>query len=245
MPIFKLVLVSLLVFSFCGLDLPTLWGQEAPPDSGGAPPPSPPASALTVQRLFDGASLAGWRVLSFGGEGDVSVSNGALVLDMGSPLTGVVYAGTKPLPRMNYEVRWEARRVEGSDFFCGLTFPYNDSSGTLILGGWGGGLVGVSSLDGQDASENETTSYMGFEKDRWYALRLRVREGFISAWIDGTQVVACRVGDRQVSTRAEVALCVPLGIATYQTRGEIRDLQLRSFAVDPARRGSDPRRLVP
>ena len=29
---------------------------------------------------------------------------------------------------------------------------------TLIVGGWGGGLVGISSIDGEDASNNSTRS---------------------------------------------------------------------------------------
>ena len=72
------------------------------------------------------------------------------------------------MPGLNYELNVVARRVEGSDFFCGLTFPYQDSHCTLILGGWGGALVGLSCLDGRDASENETTRLMPFEKGRWY-----------------------------------------------------------------------------
>ena len=38
---------------------------------------------------------------------------------------------------MDYELRLEAKRVEGGDFFCGLTFPVGKEYCTLILGGWG------------------------------------------------------------------------------------------------------------
>ena len=44
----------------------------------------------------------------------------------------------------------------------------------ILLGGWGGGVVGISSIDTMDASENETTKYRQFVTDRWYKVRLRV-----------------------------------------------------------------------
>ena len=79
--------------------------------------------------------------------------------------TGITH--TNPLPKINYEVTLKAMKIDGSDFFCGLTFPVNDAFCTLIAGGWGGGLVGLSSLDNYDASENETSTFRGFEKKRW------------------------------------------------------------------------------
>ena len=70
--------------------------------------------------LFDGKTLAGWKVTDFAGHGEVTVKDGTLVLEMGQ-MTGITW--TNDLPRMNYELSLEAMRVEGSDFFCGLTFP--------------------------------------------------------------------------------------------------------------------------
>jgi hypothetical protein len=180
--------------------------------------------------LFDGQSLNGWSVTRFGGEGPVRVERGRLVLGIGEPLTGVTYAGRSVLPTTDYEIRLQARRLEGSDFFCGLTFPYGTSHATLIVGGWGGGLVGISSLAGQDASDNETTHYVRFENGRWYDIRVRVMTGFIHAWVDDKRLIACRVGERHVGTRVEVALSRPLGIATYQTKGEIRQIEMRRWS---------------
>ena len=48
-------------------------------------------------------------------------------------MTGVTW--TRDFPKSNYEIRLEAMRVEGSDFFCGLTFPYQKAHATLVLGG--------------------------------------------------------------------------------------------------------------
>ena len=63
----------------------------------------------------------------------------------------------------------------GSDFFCGLTFPYKETHATLILGGWGGSLIGISSLDDFDASENETGDAYIFEDNHWYDVRLKAQ----------------------------------------------------------------------
>jgi hypothetical protein len=52
------------------------------------------------------------------------------------------------------------------------------------LSAGGGGSRGLSSLDGQDAANNETTQYINFEKGRWYRIRLRVMPTKIQAWID-------------------------------------------------------------
>ena len=56
----------------------------------------------------------------------------------------VININTNEIPKINYEVALDAMRVSGSDFFCGLTVPVNDSFCSLIVGGWGGGLGGVS-----------------------------------------------------------------------------------------------------
>jgi hypothetical protein len=75
--------------------------------------------------LFDGKSLKGWTVTDFAGTGKVEVQNGQIMLHSGLILTGV--NRTNALPKTNYEVALEAMKVEGSDFFCCLTFPVGDS----------------------------------------------------------------------------------------------------------------------
>ena len=90
--------------------------------------------------LFDGKTLKGWEATKFGGEGDVTVKDGQLILDFGADLTGV--HTKRKLPKINYEVELEAMRVDGSDFFCGFTFPVNDSFCSLIVGGWVAGFAG-------------------------------------------------------------------------------------------------------
>lgn len=176
--------------------------------------------------LFDGQSLGRWTVTQFGGEGEVVIEEGAIVLPMGSSMTGVTWQGEPPA-RMNYEIELQAMRTLGTDFFCGLTFPVGEDPCSLIVSGWGGSVVGLSSLDGLDASNNDTTHYYSFENDRWYLVRLRVTPGRIEAWIDGEQVVNASVAGRKISIRPEVYKSTPLGISTWNSEGRIRDIRWR------------------
>jgi hypothetical protein len=184
------------------------------------------ATEAEWRSLFDGKSLQGWKVTEFGGQGDVTVENGRLVLDFGETLTGVTYTG-KDLPASNYELLVEAQRLDGTDFFCGLTFPVRDAHLTLIVGGWGGALVGLSSLDGKDASENETQRIMSFRKQTWYRIRTQVTDARVRVWIDDEMVIDQAIDGRKLSLRPEVELSKPLGLATWQTRAAVGKIQIR------------------
>jgi hypothetical protein len=178
--------------------------------------------------LFDGESLDGWKVTDFGGQGKVDVKDGAIQLRMGvGDLTGITW--TDAVERMDYEIEVVAMRVAGHDFFCGLTFPVKTSCCSLIVGGWGGSLVGISSFDDMDASENETTTNMEFDNGRWYTIRVRITENRIQAWIDGKRLVDARPGKRKISVRGEVDLSQPLGIAAWRTHAALRSIRIRPF----------------
>jgi hypothetical protein len=177
--------------------------------------------------MFDGASLKGWRETPFSGRGKVQVENGTIVLGKGF-LTGITWTGD--FPKFNYEVRMDAMRVEGHDFFAGITFPVHDSFCSWINGGWGGMVVGLSSLDDMDASENDTSIRRNFEPGRWYALRLRMTEDRIQAWIDGEAVIDAYIGTRNVGLRpGEIELSAPFGIASYSTVARLRKIEYRQL----------------
>jgi hypothetical protein len=178
--------------------------------------------------LFDGSSLEGWEETPFGGEGLVRVVNETIVLEFGEPLTGITWRGG-PLAPIGYEIRLEAQRLAGNDFFCGLTFPVGASACSLILGGWGGSLVGLSSLDGKDASENETTQRIGFDDRRWYAVRVRVTADRIQGWLDEARIIDVSTAARRISVRPEVDASRPLGVASYRTRAGLRRIETRSL----------------
>ncbi|MEW6355524.1 MAG: DUF1080 domain-containing protein [Planctomycetota bacterium] len=180
------------------------------------------------ESLFDGKTLKGWKATDFGGQGEVEVKDGTIVLNIGpGDLTGITWTG--PVRRMNYEICVDAMRLSGHDFFCGLTFPVGDSCCSLICGGWGGTLVGISSFSDMDASENETTTYMDFEDEKWYPIQVRVTENHIEAWIDGKKVVDAKPDNRRISVRGEVTRSQPLGIAAYQTQAAIGDVRVRTI----------------
>ncbi len=178
------------------------------------------------QSLFDGKTLQGWRETPFTGRGKVLIENGTITLGTGSPMTGITWTGE--FPSSDYELRFEGARLEGNDFFASVTFPVGDSFMTWVTGGWGGDIVGLSSIDGWDASENETRCYFAFEEGRWYALRLRVTGGKITAWIDDRQVINVDVGGRSVGLRyGEIKLSAPFGFASYATAGGLRKIEYR------------------
>lgn len=201
--------------------------------SADAPKPAPAADGW--KSLFDGKSLAGWKITEFGGTGEVKVESkfrdGApvIVIGSGATLSGITL--TNPPPAGEFEVQVEAMKIEGSDFFCGLTFPVGKSNATLVLGGWGGATVGVSSIDGMDASENETTKFLNFPKDKWFRIRLRVTKAKIEAWLNDEPIVSQDITDRKISMRfGDIELSVPFGIATYQTSSAIREVKWRPVA---------------
>jgi len=226
---------------------PATKGDTAVPE---APPDAPPADAPPVEgndtnpltspsdlpkstefrSIFDGTTMTGWESTPFGGEGEVKAEDGSLILEMGQPLTGANYTGE--VPRTNYEVELEAMRVKGGDFFCGFTFPVKDSYCSFIVGGWAGGIVGLSSIDGQDASENETTKYMMFESNRWYKMRVRVTDKLIQCWIDDKDVVYANIEGRKINTRIEVDRSQPFGFATYETTAALRNIRIRELTDD-------------
>jgi hypothetical protein len=175
--------------------------------------------------LFDGTTLRGWRETPFSGHGKVAVADGAIVLEKGV-MTRITWTGS--FPKANYEVRLEAMRVDGHDFFAGTTFPIHDSHCTWIKGGWGGTVVGLSSLDSMDASENDTSFRRNFETGRWYGLRLRVTDDRIQSWIDGELIIDAYIANRKVGLRlGETELSRPFGIASYSTTAKLRKMEYR------------------
>src|SRR5262249_37114390 len=180
--------------------------------------------------LFGGKSLAGWGSTNFGGGGGVSVQDGAVLLERGSDMTGITY-DRRDFPRLDYEVTLEGKRVGGNDFFCTTTFPVGDAHCSLVVGGWGGTVVGLSSLDGRDASENETRTLRAFKPDRWYGVRLRVTAEKIQAWIDEEKVVDVATKGKKLSIRPECDLCRPFGVATWRTTGAVRDVRVRTLTA--------------
>ncbi len=168
--------------------------------------------------------LGDWEVTDFGGEGEVEWDGKTLVLHAGDPMTGINYT-KKDFPRSNYEIRLKARRVDGRDFFCCLTFPIDDKCCSFVAGGWGGSVTGLSSVNGFDASENETSGFVDFEEQKWYEIRLQVTDDRVAVWIDDEQCVDLEREYAEFDTRIEVFVQQPLGVCSFMTKAELKDFR--------------------
>ncbi len=188
-----------------------------------------PAPEPKKWALFEGKQFADWEPVDIGGSGQVEHEGDTMVIRQGEGLSGVVYKKTQGLPTTRYEISLEAKRLEGVDFFCGLTFPVGDwkTCATLICGGWGGSVTGISSIDGMDASNNNTGSYQKYEDGRWYKIRLRVTPANLSVWIDDRQVVDQDIKGRKIGLRpGPIESYQPLALTTFNTTAAIRRVRL-------------------
>jgi hypothetical protein len=182
--------------------------------------------------LFNGRDLAQWKITDFSGHGKVYAENASIMLETGSSLTGVTWTGA--VFRKNYEIDLDAMRIEGDDFFCGLTFPVGDTSVTFVVGGWAGSVCGISSIDYFDASDNETTVKAYFENNHWYHIRVRVSGGKIKCWIDDEQYVDLETRGKKLDVRLDVEKSKPLGIASFRTAAAIKNIRLTKLPDTPS-----------
>ncbi len=182
--------------------------------------------------LFDGKSLDAWQPFDAGGSGNVEIKDDQMIIGTGESLTGVIFKKTDKLPVTNYEITLEAMRVDGLDFFCGLTFPVGSlkTCATLVLGGWGGSVTGLSSIDGLDASENSTGHYRRFDDKKWYRVKLRVTPENISIWSNDEKIIDVDIAGKKVGLRAgPIEDYAPLSLTTYQTTAAIRNMKLTTL----------------
>lgn len=176
----------------------------------------------------DWQAVEGWKPAKFPRQSEIKIEGRRIELPPGAPMTGVT--ASEFAPRINYEVRFEATRVKGNDFFCSLTFPYQGTHATWVNGGWGGDIVGISSVDNWDASENETRTYFNFENGRKYKFRIEVREGRIRTFIDEQMVVDLAVNGRAIGLRRGMDVTVPFTLFTYNTAAVIENVEYRVLA---------------
>jgi hypothetical protein len=212
--------------------------QAQPPAASHAAPhtrptagtaPAPVADAKVMQ-LFDGKTMKNWHVTEFGGEGQAEVEDGQIIVHSGTTLSGVNWTG-QALPKENFEIELDAKKLDGSDFFLGLTFPYKNDYATLVLGGWGGSVIGISSVNGNDAANNEWSAAREFKKNTWYHVRLRATGDRISAWLDKDPepFLDLETAGKEISTRSDIDAAKPLGLSTYQTSAAYKNITLRKL----------------
>lgn len=209
-------------------------GAANVPDVSPARPVAPAAARPGGrERLFDGRTLSGWEVTEkdhFVGHGPVRVEDGCILLGAGAPFTGV--RCTREIPKDNYEITLEARRVSGYDIFCGLTVPVGEEHVTLVLGGWSNYVAGLSNIDGRNANDNETARPMSFENGKWHRVRLRVSAARIEAWAGEERVVDFERAGHAFSTYTQLEPHRPLGFFSWYTDAALRDIEVRRIGSD-------------
>lgn len=194
----------------------------------------PAEKATTRWSLLDPAHSPHWAPAGIPEQGSTSVSEGLLTLGTGKPMTGSKFTAWEKahLPGTSYAIEYEARRIEGRDIFGMVTFPVSshDSHATFVLGGWGGTVTGISSIQYSDANENSTRAEQHFENNRWYHIRIEVRPEDLRAWVDGRIVVNASIKGRKVSLRpGDIDHCLPFGFATWNTSAEIRHVRIEKI----------------
>lgn len=180
------------------------------------------------KKLFDGKSLTNWKSVEFRGEGKVAVKDGAILLPKGTKMTGVVYT-KDDFPKMDYEVSYEAKKIDGDDFFAMATFPVGDAHCSFVPGGWRGSVTGISRVNGSDAVDNETNKSKEYKQGQWYRIRLRVTKARLEAWVDKDKMVDLDTTDVTLSLRLESRPLRPFGLASYDTDGAVRDIRVRAL----------------
>lgn len=195
---------------------------------------SPPHSKTVYPwiPLFDGESMGDWQIIRFTGNDEAAVKDGQINLQAGYPLAGITFQGdATTLPTSDYEVELQAMKVDGTDFFCCLTFPVADQYCSLVLGGWGGTVSGISCINGDDASNNKTKTIRKYEKGKWYTVRVRVTDKQLNCWVDDEPIVELPLEEIELSLRSEVAHCKPLSLCSFSTSAAYRNIRFRQLPI--------------
>lgn len=192
--------------------------------------------------MFDAKTMTGWIPLELGGSGptefdEAFTSEGqkdaipVIRINRGDMLSGMAW--TNGPVRMNYEIEWEAMRTDGNDFFAALSVPVKDDYITFVPAGWGGAVCGISSVDGHDASENETSKYLPFQDKTWYKFKIRVTDKKIEAWVDDKRIVNLLTADKTLGLRpGSPSEINRYGIVftAYRSTGIIKSVRMRKLA---------------
>jgi hypothetical protein len=145
----------------------------------------------------------------------------------GMSFTGVVWEAD--FPKSNYEIEVEGKRINGVDIFLGRTFPVGGAHVTLVCGGWGDSVVGLSSIDDLNASDNEYVVIRGFDNGKWYHARVRVTDEKITVWLEKKKIIEVPVKKHKFTVYEELLVIRPLGFFTWETEGAVRNIRYREL----------------
>lgn len=218
--------------SFGPLVAAALWTLAACAGTGSAPAPPASQEPGPWRVLFDGADLSDWEAGVFGEDPEFDLVDGGVVLPQGVPLAGLTYRGAPP--EGPFEAEFDVTKEYGADFFLAVTFPAREAHLTLVLGGWGGVVCGLSCLDGEDASGNDTRTLRSFPDGTRYRVGLRVSDAEVQVDLDGERLLAAPLEGRVLSIRPEVEPSVPFGVASFATQTILHGVRVRHLAPSPA-----------
>jgi len=185
--------------------------------------------------MFDGKTMAGWRVVEEGvcdDPGEVSAKSGRMLLAEGGSDRSTSISWMGPVSRTNYEIKLEAMRLDGSGCLCHVAFPVGDSLCMLIVGG-DGTWVALDRVGAErEYKQNITARSMTFEQDRWYLIHLRVTPADIAVWIDNRKVIDLPLTKHEVQIPSEWTVLRPLGLGTWQSTSTFRNIFIRQLEPD-------------
>ncbi|MBL9118111.1 MAG: hypothetical protein JNJ83_24100 [Verrucomicrobiaceae bacterium] len=193
------------------------------------PPP------VATHSLLSAKWQSRWKVPVIPEVGRAEVKENSIRLESGAPMTVVRFDALDELGvnLAHYEVNFEARRIEGNDFFAALTFPIGSKDRCLsfINGGWGGGTTGLSNIDHTPASDNLTASLQRYVLGQWYGFNLMVTPEEILVRMDGRSIIRTAAQGQHFGLRpGDIELCAPFGFASYETVGEVRSVMIKSLS---------------
>ena len=189
-----------------------------------------PVSEVSWEVLFDGEDLSSWKAGVFGEFAEFERVEDGVVIPQGVPLAGLTYQGAPPAPP--FEAEFDVTKEYGADFFLAVTFPVRGEHLTLVLGGWGGVVCGLSCLDGEDASGNDTRTLRNFPDGTRYRVSLSVTDDRVQVGLDGEPLIDADLTGRELELRPEVDPSVPFGVATFATQTVLHGVKVRQVGPD-------------
>ncbi len=191
-------------------------------------------STGTATVLFDGSDFEGWRAIRHfdvppsdgtGIGGQVFMEDGWLVLGPGNPMSGAAW--TSAVPRIDYEITFEAKRLDGRGDFC-LAFPVYSSTCLLQAGAWDMELLGIDVLDGRHPPDNETGQAFYLEQGTPYRFCLRVTDNSLAVRVNGRTWIDFSIAGHRFSLDRKWRKMDAVGIgAAWGTSAAFRNIKLR------------------